>query len=115
MAPSSTDSGSCGSWLYDFYWGMELYPLLGPLDIKVFTNCRFGMMAWPYLLLCFAAKQYETYGYVADSMVASLVVFMAYLVKFYMWETGYWGSMDIQHDRAGYYICWGCLVRPPAP
>jgi 7-dehydrocholesterol reductase len=36
---------------------------------------------------------------------------MAYLVKFYMWETGYWGSMDIQHDRAGYYICWGCLVR----
>ncbi len=31
------------------------------------------------------------------------------------WETGYWGSMDIMHDRAGYYICWGCLVllRPP--
>ena len=26
------------------------------------------------------------------------------------WETGYWGSMDIMHDRAGYYICWGCLV-----
>ena len=30
------------------------------------------------------------------------------------WETGYWGSMDIMHDRAGYYICWGCLVRSPA-
>lgn len=23
-------------------------------------------------------------------------------------------SMDIQHDRAGYYICWGCLVWVPA-
>ena len=22
--------------------------------------------------------------------------------------------MDIQHDRAGYYICWGCLVWVPA-
>ena len=19
-------------------------------------------------------------------------------------------SMDIQHDRAGFYLCWGCLV-----
>lgn len=23
-------------------------------------------------------------------------------------------SMDIQHDRAGYYICWGCLVWVPS-
>ena len=30
------------------------------------------------------------------------------------WETGYWRSMDIMHDRAGYYICWGCLVWVPA-
>jgi 7-dehydrocholesterol reductase len=22
--------------------------------------------------------------------------------------------MDIQHDRAGYYLCWGCLVWVPA-
>lgn len=44
IAPSSSDSGSCGSLLYDFYWGMELYPRLGPLDLKTFTNCRFGMM-----------------------------------------------------------------------
>lgn len=30
------------------------------------------------------------------------------------WETGYWGTMDIMHDRAGYYICWGCLVWVPS-
>jgi hypothetical protein len=22
--------------------------------------------------------------------------------------------MDIMHDRAGYYICWGCLVWVPS-
>jgi 7-dehydrocholesterol reductase len=27
---------------------------------------------------------------------------------------GYMCSMDIQHDRAGYYLCWGCLVWVPA-
>lgn len=30
------------------------------------------------------------------------------------WETGYWGTMDIAHDRAGYYLCWGCLNWVPA-
>ena len=37
-----------------------------------------------------------------------------YLFKFFYWETGYFCSMDIQHDRAGYYICWGCLVYVPS-
>ena len=26
----------------------------------------------------------------------------------------YFCSMDIQHDRAGYYICWGCLNWVPS-
>lgn len=30
------------------------------------------------------------------------------------WETGYWNTMDIAHDRAGYYLCWGCLNWVPA-
>ena len=29
------------------------------------------------------------------------------------WETGYWRTMDIAHDRAGYYLCWGCLNWVP--
>ena len=34
-----------------------------------------------------------------------------YVLKFFHWEMGYVNTMDIQHDRAGFYICWGCLVR----
>eukprot|EP00854_Cymbomonas_tetramitiformis_P005665 gene5665-6851_t len=41
-------------------------------------------------------------------------VYKVYNTKFFMWETGYWGSIDIMHDRAGYYICWGCLVWVPS-
>ncbi len=32
------------------------------------------------------------------------------MLKFFHWEMGYVNTMDIQHDRAGFYICWGCLV-----
>ena len=39
---------------------------------------------------------------------------LVYIAKFYWWETGYLRSLDIMHDRAGFYICWGCLVWVPS-
>jgi 7-dehydrocholesterol reductase len=113
LAPSSTDSGSTGHFIFDFFWGMELYPRVKGWDLKMFTNCRFGMMSWGLILLSFAAKQKELYG-LSDSMVVSVLLQLVYIGKFFVWEGGYLRSMDIMHDRAGYYICWGCLVWVPA-
>ncbi|KAM0020337.1 putative 7-dehydrocholesterol reductase [Helianthus debilis subsp. tardiflorus] len=115
VAPSSTDSGSSGNIIFDFYWGMELYPRIGKnFDIKVFTNCRFGMMSWAVLAVTYCIKQYETNGKVADSMLVNTVLMLVYVTKFFWWEAGYWNTMDIAHDRAGFYICWGCLVWVPS-
>ena len=46
-------------------------------------------------------------------MVVSVVLQLVYVLKFYLWETGYFCSLDMQHDRAGYHILWGCLVWVP--
>jgi len=32
---------------------------------------------------------------------------LIYLFRFFWWESGYFTSLDIMHDRFGYYICWG--------
>ncbi|KAK8989369.1 hypothetical protein V6N11_063799 [Hibiscus sabdariffa] len=77
-------------------WGMELYPRIGKsFDIEVFTNCRFGMMSWAVLAITYCMKQYEanakSFGF-----------------------AGYLNTMDIAHERAGFYICWGCLVWVPS-
>lgn len=40
--PSSSDSGSTGNRVLDFYWGTELYPRILGWDVKMFTNCRYG-------------------------------------------------------------------------
>ncbi|CAN6452710.1 unnamed protein product [Victoria cruziana] len=115
VAPSSTDSGSSGNLIIDFYWGMELYPRIGKnFDIKVFTNCRFGMMSWAVLAVTYCIKQYEENGQVADSMLVNTALMLVYVTKFFWWEPGYWNTMDIAHDRAGFYICWGCLVWVPS-
>jgi len=113
IAPSSGDHGYSGNPLFDFYWGTELYPRIAGWDVKQFTNCRFGMMAWPLILLSFAAKQHELYG-ITDGMLVAVALQLIYITKFFIWETGYLSSLDIMHDRAGFYICWGCLVWVPS-
>jgi 7-dehydrocholesterol reductase len=55
--PSTSDSGTTGNTVVDFYWGTELYPRIFGWDVKVFTNCRFGMMYWAVGICCYAYKQ----------------------------------------------------------
>lgn len=112
--PSTKDNGSNGNLIVDFFWGTELYPRILGFDVKQFTNCRFGMMYWQVGLICYAARQYSDIGYVSSSMFVSVFLQSVYVAKFFLWETGYFCSMDIQHDHAGYYICWGCLVWLPS-
>lgn len=110
--PTTSDAGITGNPVFDYYWGTELHPRVLGWDVKMFTNCRFGMMGWPLIILSFAAKQAELHG-LSDSMVVAVALQLGYIFKFFIWEPGYLRSMDIQHDRAGFYICWGCLVWLP--
>jgi 7-dehydrocholesterol reductase len=111
--PSSSDSGSTGGAIFDYFWGMELYPRLFGWDVKMFTNCRFGMMGWGLIIISFACKQDQLYG-ITDAMIVAVILQIAYIIKFFWWETGYLRSMDIMHDRAGFCICWGCMVWLPS-
>lgn len=112
FAPSSTDAGISGNVIFDYYWGTELYPVVMGWNIKQFINCRFGMMSWGLILLSYAARQQEWSG-LSNSMFISVALMLLYITKFFVWETGYLRSLDIMHDRAGFYICWGCLVWVP--
>lgn len=104
LAPSTTDNSISGNFLFDYFWGTELYPRILGWDVKMFTNCRFGLMGWAVLILCYAFKQYSAYGHVSDSMIVSVGIQLVYIAKFFQWEMGYMKSLDIMHDRAGFYI-----------
>ena len=69
-------------------------------------------MSWGLLLISYCAKQSELGG-LANSMFISVALQLLYIAKFFIWENGYLRSLDIMHDRAGFYICWGCLVWVP--
>ncbi len=111
--PSSTDSGTTGDAVTDYFWGMELYPRIFGWDVKMFTNCRFGIMGWGLIIVSFACKQSELYG-LSDSMLVAVTLQLLYIAKFFWWESNYLRSMEIMYDRAGFFICWGSRVWLPA-
>ena len=61
------------------------------------------MMGWALLIMGYASKQYEAYG-LTDSMVVAVALQLIYITKFFHWEMGYMKSLDIMHDRAGFYL-----------
>lgn len=110
---SPGDYGSSGYLIFDFYWGLELYPRIGKtFDVKLFTNSRFGLMLWQAIVLISWQAQHELTGW-NWSMAATSILQTIYLAKFYWWEDGYMKSLDIILDRAGFYICWGCIYFVP--
>lgn len=111
--PTAARPDHSGNPLFDFYWGTELHPRILGWDVKQFTNCRFGMMSWGMLNLVFAHAQWTIHGAISNSMLVSVSLQFVYIAKFYLWEAGYLRSLDIMHDRAGFYICWGCMVWVP--
>ena len=112
--PSTPESTISGNPLFDYYWGTDLYPHIFGVNVKHFTNCRFGMMSWPLLIIAFADKQYELNGHVSTSMLVSVLLQLIYVGIFFYYESGYFNTMDIQEDRAGYYIVWGVMVWVPS-
>ncbi|XP_057381271.1 uncharacterized protein LOC130703836 [Daphnia carinata] len=97
--------------LLEFYRGMEIHPRLFGVDVKQWTNCRVGMMAWQILIVAFLIAGGR--NNINPGHLANVVIQTFYITKFFYWETGYFNTLDITLDRAGYYICWGCLVWVP--
>lgn len=112
VAPSGPDRVVTGNPVFDLFAGVELHPRVLGWDLKQLINGRLGMMAWPLLILSYAAAQSERHG-LSDSMLVAVGLQLVYIAKFFYWEPGYWRSLDVMHDRAGFYICWGCLVWLP--
>ena len=99
--------------IFDYYWGLELHPRCLGVDIKQFTNCRFGMMLWPLLLITYMWYQYRTIGYITNSLLCNCLLQLCYITKFFYWEDGYFSTIDVMIDKAGFYICWGCIAFLP--
>lgn len=102
-----------GNWYYDFVSGVEKYPAIGKYQLKQILNCRFGMMGWSTIILSCLSYQYQSLGYITNSLLVSSILQLVYIGKFFVWEDGYFLSADIVHDNLGFYILWGVVYAVP--
>ena len=112
-APSTSDAGTSGNAAFDDFWGVELHRSVLGVNLKQFINCRVSMMGWSLMVISFAAHQRQVLGHASSSMLVTVVLQVAYLFEFFTWEDGYFATLDVMHDRFGYYICWGVLAWVP--
>lgn len=105
--PASRDAGGTGRPIWDFYWGTWLHPRIFGIELKQLINCRYAMMGWCIIALSNAAAHIELHGELSNAMLVCTALQLAYIFKFFVWEGGYFHSLDITHDRFGFYIAWG--------
>lgn len=105
--------GNTGSPIHDWFVGRELNPRTGLFDWKIFCELRPGLVGWSLINCCMLAKQYETHGYVTNSMLL-----VCAFQGFYVWD-GLWSeeailtTMDIIHDGFGFMLAFGDLAWVP--
>ncbi|CAH0384855.1 unnamed protein product [Bemisia tabaci] len=104
---------TAGSLLFDFYRGVELHPTFLGVSVKQLVICRFGVMGWMLLSLVYFVAAIQLRGFSYPFFVSALVQ-LVYTLKFSLYESaGYFDSIDIAFDRAGYYLIWGSMVWMP--
>jgi 7-dehydrocholesterol reductase len=113
-APNSPDRVVTGYPLFDYFQGIELHPTIFGTSLKQLVNSRIAMMGWSAVVVSFCAHQFSTPAGLSSALLVSSAIVIVYLFKFFLWETGYFASLDVMHDRFGYYICGGVLAWVPA-
>ncbi|KAI9740693.1 MAG: erg24, C-14 sterol reductase [Claussenomyces sp. TS43310] len=110
--------GHSGNMLYDWFIGRELnprvtIPLLGEFDIKSFCELRPGLFGWVVMDFAFVAHQYNTHGFVTDSIVLIAAFQFLYVFDSFWMESAILTTMDITTDGFGFMLAFGDLVWVP--
>ena len=115
LAPSHPkDRKFSGSMIFDFFAGVELNPRFGDLwDFKLFHNGRPGIVAWTLISLSYTASQYQTLGYVTNSLILVDLFHLMYVVDFFINEDWYLRTIDMAHDHFGYMLGFGSVAIVP--
>jgi protein-S-isoprenylcysteine O-methyltransferase Ste14 len=96
-----------------FFVGAARNPRNGLFDWKFFCESRPGLTFWVIISLSCMAHQYESFGYVTNSMLIASFMISLYIVDYYVFEDAILTTWDIVHEPFGWMLCWGSLIYVP--
>lgn len=110
----TSESKPRNNFVEDFCSGIELTPRWrqkSTLDFKLFVIGHLGMMIWALLNFSHAA-----YGIIKFDNYTPLIIAILQLIYILDWafyEKWYLYTIDMQHDRLGYLLCFGPITWMP--
>lgn len=105
--------GNSGNVVFDWFIGRELNPRIGEWDIKLFCELRPGLLLWFLLNLASLQRQYQTLGYVTNSMLLVNILQFSYIIDGVLNEEGCLTMIDITTDGFGFMLAFGDLCWVP--
>ncbi|KAJ6048758.1 uncharacterized protein N7446_011441 [Penicillium canescens] len=112
---SPEDNISAGHFWTDLLNGIEFHPRFGKLwDIKHFHSTRAGgVIIWNVVDISFAAAQYNSLGYLTNSMILAVILRLLVVLDFFANEKWFIGTLDIAYEHFGFYYIYGYSVFMP--
>lgn len=108
------EGGNSGYPVYDFFIGRELNPRIGEsFDLKYFCELRPGLIGWTLINFSMAAQQYQSNGYITNSMVLVCAFQGWYVLDAFLSESSLLSTMDIVQDGFGFMLAFGDLTWVP--
>ena len=95
----------------DWFFGRELNPRLGFLDIK-YVLFRSAITGWILFNIVNLFKSYETNGFYSPTMVCLFLMQLLYVADYFWLEGGILVSRDIVHEGLGYNLLIQFLMIP---
>ncbi|KAF9793038.1 ERG4/ERG24 ergosterol biosynthesis protein [Thelephora terrestris] len=106
--------GNSGNFIYDFYIGRELNPMIGSFDLKSFNELRPGLILWALVDISMACEQWvRRGGTLTDSMILVLGFHLWYVADAVYNEPAIFTIMDITTDGFGFMLAVGDLSWLP--
>ncbi|OBA26373.1 ERG4/ERG24 ergosterol biosynthesis protein [Hanseniaspora valbyensis NRRL Y-1626] len=102
-----------GNHLYDFFMGAPLNPRWGILDLKMFFEVRIPWFTLFFLSLGTALKQYETLGYVTNSLKIVLLGHYLYANACAKGEELIVPTWDMAYEKFGFMLIFWNIAGVP--
>jgi delta14-sterol reductase len=97
---------------HDLWFGPELNPELGGIDLKMFAYIPSLMGLW-VLNLSFAATQWHELGHLTTRMALYQAFFTVYIFNYFQFEYGMLHTWDVIAENFGFMLVWGDYVVVP--
>jgi len=98
--------------IFQIYHGLLRSTTIFGVDAKQLINARIGMMLWQILIITYGFSAFHK-NHDNPGLVVNILLQTLYIIKFYVWEEGYYNTLDVTMDNLGFYIVWGCLTFIP--